>query len=111
MSNTHEEWRATWDWAEQVWGGKEDGSFNRFFRTIAQKVAEAEEWEELGSSDVWCATEWMVNYAKREGVTTREAFVERVLGASGYFYGMELSMLTIMYKSAESYNGVTQLFS
>ena len=94
MSN-HDEWKATWDWAKKVWGEDPEGdySFNWFFGQVAQKVAEAEEWEELGSSDVWCATKWMVDDAKRDGVTTREDLMEAVMDCSGYFYGMERKIM------------------
>ena len=90
MSN-HDEWKETWDWAKKVWAPESDTdyTFNWFFGAVASKVAEAEGWEELGSSDVWHATKWMVDDAKREGVTTRAALMEAVMDCSGYFYGFE----------------------
>jgi hypothetical protein len=95
--SAHDDWKATWDWATKVWGDSDDHSFNRFFRTVAQKVAEAEEWEELGSSDVWHATKWMVDDAQRAEVATREELVKAVLECSGYFYGIEERVLVAMY--------------
>lgn len=68
-----DEWKETWDWAHEIWGEDEDYSFNAFFRGQARLRAEAEGWEELGSSDVWHACYGTVKYLKGEGkVKTRE---------------------------------------
>lgn len=68
--STHDEWKATWDWADSIWDDDEPYSLNRFFRGIASVIAEREEWEELGSSDVWHASYHCVQSAKKHGVTT-----------------------------------------
>ena len=110
-NNTHDEWRATWDWAKEVWGEVVNYDFNDFFREVARKIAEAEQWEELGSSDVWCATEWMVRHAKNDGVTNREALVKRVLELSGYFHTGDIIMLTAAYGSPGAMDRFRQLFA
>lgn len=93
------DWKETWDWAEKIWGSADEGdySFGRFFRAVAQKRAEAEGWEELGSSDVWHATKWMVDGAKQADVTTRQELMKFVLEASGYFSRFEEGMLVASY--------------
>ena len=107
-----DEWKETWDWAVELWGGERDASFRRFFNAVAQKIAEAEAWEELGSSDVWHASYSDVKRLKESGeVTTREELVTEVLAASGYFYGVEESMMITTFAVPGNYEGFTALFA
>lgn len=84
-----DEWKETWDWAHEVWGprGKEDDySFHRFFQGIAARVAKAEGWEEIGSSDVWHASYHTVKQLKVLGtVKTREQLMEKVRSYMGFY--------------------------
>jgi hypothetical protein len=87
QGRVRDEWKETWDWAKQVWGNNDDYSFERFFRGIAQRRAEAEGWEELGSSDVWHASYDTVKTIKEQGnVKTREGLEKMVRDYSGYGY-------------------------
>jgi hypothetical protein len=86
MSNSHDNWKATWDWAEKVWAPEGDGdyTFNWFFGGVASAIAEREGWEEVGSSDVWHASFCCVKCAKEEGkVSTREDLRQYVLDYQG----------------------------
>lgn len=79
-----DDWKATWDWAQQVWGDNADYSFHTFFRGVASRVAEYEGWEELGSSDVWHASFSCVDRLRQQGgVETRDALVSQVLDYHG----------------------------
>lgn len=61
-----DEWKATWEWAKGLLG--EEGM--HLFRRVAWIVAEREEWEEVGSSDVWHINFDTVRLARERGVTT-----------------------------------------
>jgi hypothetical protein len=74
-----DEWKETWDWAEDVWGPDEGYGFNRFFGRVASIYAEREDLEEVGSSDVWHISYWAVQDAKKRGVRTRRKLMETVL--------------------------------
>ena len=102
MSNWHDEWKATWSWAREIWGDTSDHKFNWFFGKVAQEVAESEGWEELGSSDVWHATIWMVEDAKRDGVTTRNELIQKVMDVSGFFHGFEEKGMLALYGEKSS---------
>jgi hypothetical protein len=79
-----DEWKDTWDWAKEVWGDNTAYSFEHFFRGIAQQRAEAEGWEELGSSDVWHASYDVVKTLKATGaVKTREDLQKQVRNYMG----------------------------
>ena len=78
--STHDEWKQTWDWAEQVWApdSEHDYSLNTFFRMVANHVAKLEGWEEVGSSDVWHASYDCVRRAREKGVTDRGGLMDHV---------------------------------
>jgi hypothetical protein len=80
-----DEWKETWDWAVEVWGGGDsEPSFHRFFREIALHRAEADGWEELGSSDVWHASYDVVKTLKGLGtVKTRDDLQKQVRNYMG----------------------------
>jgi len=102
--SSHDEWKATWDWAKKVWApqGDNDHTFNWFFGRVAQKVAEAEGWEELGSSDVWHASYDSVKRIRESGeITTRTELMEAVLDYSGYFYGTEKLVMVLAHAEAK----------
>ncbi len=94
-----DDWKATWDWAQEVWG--EGVGFNRFFRTVASIIAEREEWEELGSSDVWHASYDCVKRARDKGITTQSELIDHVCDYQEVF-GMEKAalMLVLMNEAA-----------
>lgn len=72
-------WKTVWDWAKQVWGDNSDYSFEAFFRRQAQRRAEAEGWQELGSSDVWHACFEAVKSALMGKVITNRAELEKAV--------------------------------
>jgi hypothetical protein len=75
MTTPRDEWKETWDWAEATWGT--GPGFTSFFRCLARRRAEAEGWEELGTSDVWHATFDAVKRAKEQGAATRAELEEK----------------------------------
>lgn len=79
-----DEWKETWDWARKTWGDNPDYSFEAFFRGLAQKRAEAEHWEELGSSDVWHACYDSMKRVKAENITTRAQLEQRMHDHMGW---------------------------
>ena len=116
MSNTHDEWKATWDWARELWGygesREEELAFHWFFGKVASEIAEAEGWDEVGSSDVWHASYHTVKRLKESGeVTTRMELVKRVLDGSGYIYGRKADMMAMMYGEPGALEGFQRLFA
>lgn len=72
-----DEWKIVWDWVKATWGDNSDYSLEQFFRRMASQQAQAEGWEELGSSDVWHFCFGTVQYLKRDGKTTTREQLER----------------------------------
>jgi hypothetical protein len=99
-----DEWKETWDWAANVWGRPDPGyAFNAFFRSVASRIAEREGWEEVGSSDVWHASFGAVQYARKQGVTTRKELIQAVLdyqGIGAYELGATVGLTTDPYHRA-----------
>ncbi len=94
--STQDEWKATWDWAEGIWGEDPNREFNSFFRTVASLYAKDNDLEEVGSSDVWHISYWTVEDAKKKGFTTRRELMEQVLDGN-YVWGFERELLLARY--------------
>ena len=85
-------WRETWDWAEAFWGENTSG-FYQFFRLIARHVAEYEQLEEVGSSDVWHLSYWAVQYARKDGVDSAVALMESVADLQGVYLDQKAALI------------------
>ena len=86
------DWKETWDWAEKVWGEEEGYGFNHFFGAVASIRAEAEDLEEVGSSDVWHLSFYAVIFARKQGATTRQGLIDAVLDYQE-IYGVKKAVL------------------
>lgn len=80
-----DDWKQTWDWAREVWGEDTDEPlFHWFFGGVARVIAEREDWDEIGSSDVWHASFHCVKRAKEDGsVTDRASLRQYVMDYQG----------------------------
>ena len=84
MSDYNDDWKATWDWADDLFlraEGKK--SCNSFFRSVAREVAERDGWGDCGSSDVWHASYHVVRRARESGVESAEQLMEYVCDWQG----------------------------